>query len=96
MMADRRSNALKWLYWTARRLGRHKYIMGTERLNQRAVALAMGIHPTTLGRVIRGELPFSAEFQEGMLRFSGRDSLADLWDEADHLPPVPAGAFLNG
>ncbi len=94
-MSDRRSSVLDFVYWTARRRSRGKFLLGKDRrLNQAAVARAMGIAPSTLSRVIDGRASPGVKFVEGLKAFSLVESDADLWDQIEHSPPAPAGAFL--
>jgi hypothetical protein len=84
-----------FIYHNARRRPKsERWILRTGRVSQAKVARAMGVHPSTLGRVLAGQTsPYTEDFTNGLMQLGGYESRLDLEAQLEDFRPVPHGAF---
>lgn len=94
-VADQRDKILDFIYAEARR-HRSKFLTADgRRVNVEAVSDAIGVHKSTLGRVVHGDTKrVSSRIIEGLMAWSGIESPTAFWDSVEHTSRRPSGAFL--
>ena len=91
---DERDQVLNFIYWESYRRRRRFLING--RVNVEAVAEAIGVHPSTFGRLIVGTITtVSTHFYDGLLAFSGIPTKSELMTAIEDAKPRPSGAYLQ-
>ncbi len=93
-VADSRSQVLDFIYSWANSPGRRKkFLKGPkQRVNQRAISKAMGMHESTVSRVAKGKKPTEA-FYQGLMQMGNYQLKSDLHSDIEDADPAPKGAF---
>lgn len=95
-MADNRTQALDFIYWTVMgfpKSKRRKFLIGADRINQRAVTTAMGVDEARLSKVLSGVESPGLKFYDGLRKLAGYALFSDLYAELEKSHPAPSGAF---
>jgi hypothetical protein len=94
---DIRAKTLDFIYWTAwarpDKKAKRFFHAKSHRVNQEAIARAMGVSSAQISRVLHGKQKPESDFTDGLKRLSGVELDSDLWGRIEDAPPAPPGAY---